>query len=112
MTVGKAIGHAELETEGKADRIEGGVQNAFGGLKDTLSREKVSRRNDRANSSGERSKRAQAHERSNDMSRSMLYLLIGLLAAGILVVGYLYHQESQSGIDIEIGEQGITIEGN
>lgn len=46
------------------------------------------------------------------MSRSMLYLLVGLLAAGILVVGYLYYQESQSGIDIEIGEQGITIEGN
>ena len=46
------------------------------------------------------------------MSRNTLYLLIGLLAAGILVVGYLYYQESQSGIDIAIGEQGITIEGN
>jgi uncharacterized protein YjbJ (UPF0337 family) len=34
--VGKAIGDAKLETEGKADRIEGGVQNAVGGLKDTL----------------------------------------------------------------------------
>ena len=46
------------------------------------------------------------------MSRNILYLLIGLLAAGILVFGYLYYQESQSGIDIEIGDQGITIEGN
>lgn len=46
------------------------------------------------------------------MSRNMLYLLIGLLAAGILAVGYLYYQESQSGIDIEIGEQGVRIEGN
>jgi hypothetical protein len=46
------------------------------------------------------------------MTRSMLFLLIGLLAAGILVVGYLYYQESQSGIDIEIGEQGISIQGN
>lgn len=46
------------------------------------------------------------------MSRNSLYLLVGLLAAGILVVGYLYYQESQSGIDIEIGDQGITIEGN
>jgi predicted negative regulator of RcsB-dependent stress response len=46
------------------------------------------------------------------MSRNMLYLVIGLLVAGVLVVGYLYYQESQSGIDIEIGEQGITIEGN
>lgn len=34
--VGKAIGDAKLETEGKADRIEGGAQNAVGGLKDTL----------------------------------------------------------------------------
>ena len=46
------------------------------------------------------------------MSRSVLYLVIGLLAAGVLVVGYLYYQESQSGINIEIGEQGVTIEGN
>ncbi len=46
------------------------------------------------------------------MNRNMLYLVIGLLAAGVLVVGYLYYQESQSGIDIEIGEQGVTIQGN
>jgi hypothetical protein len=46
------------------------------------------------------------------MSRNTLYLLVGLLAAGILVVGYLYYQESRSGIDIEIGEQGISIQGN
>jgi hypothetical protein len=60
----------------------------------------------------ETSKRAQAHERSKSMSRNTLYLLVGLLAAGILVVGYLYYQESRSGIDIEIGEQGISIQGN
>ena len=34
--VGKAIGDAKLETEGKADRIEGKVQNAVGGLKDKI----------------------------------------------------------------------------
>ena len=34
--VGKAIGDAKLETEGKADKVEGKVQNAVGGLKDTL----------------------------------------------------------------------------
>ena len=45
------------------------------------------------------------------MSRNVLYLVIALLAAGILVVGYLYYQESQSGIDIEIGKKGVTIEG-
>jgi hypothetical protein len=46
------------------------------------------------------------------MSRNLLYLVIALLVAGVAVVGYLYYEESQSGIDIEIGEQGITIEGN
>jgi len=46
------------------------------------------------------------------MSRGMLYLIVGLLAAVVLVVGYLYYQESQSGIDIEIGEQGVKIDGN
>ncbi len=33
---GKAVGDAKLESEGKADKIEGKVQNAIGGLKDTL----------------------------------------------------------------------------
>jgi uncharacterized protein YjbJ (UPF0337 family) len=36
QTVGKAVGDAKLQSEGKADKIEGKVQNAFGGLKDTL----------------------------------------------------------------------------
>ena len=34
--VGKAVGDAKLEAQGKADKIEGKVQNAIGGLKDTL----------------------------------------------------------------------------
>ncbi len=34
--VGKAIGDAKLEAEGKAAKIEGKVQNALGGLKDAL----------------------------------------------------------------------------
>jgi hypothetical protein len=46
------------------------------------------------------------------MSRNVLYLVIGLLAAGVVAVGYLYYQESRSGINIEIGEHGVTIEGN
>lgn len=45
------------------------------------------------------------------MSRNMLYLMIGLLVTGVLVVGYLYYQESQSGVRIELGEHGVTIEG-
>lgn len=34
--VGKAVGDSKLESDGKADKIEGKVQNAIGGLKDTL----------------------------------------------------------------------------
>ncbi len=34
--VGKATGDAKLETEGKADKIEGKVQNAVGGVRDKL----------------------------------------------------------------------------
>src|SRR5271166_2266451 len=36
QAVGKAVGDAKLESEGKADKIEGKVQNAVGGIKDTL----------------------------------------------------------------------------
>ena len=36
QVVGKAVGDAKLESEGKADKIEGKVQNAIGGLKDTV----------------------------------------------------------------------------
>jgi uncharacterized protein YjbJ (UPF0337 family) len=35
-TVGKVTGDAKLESEGKADKVAGKVQNAIGGLKDTL----------------------------------------------------------------------------
>jgi uncharacterized protein YjbJ (UPF0337 family) len=36
QVVGKAIGDAKLETDGKADVIEGKVQNAIGSIADTL----------------------------------------------------------------------------
>jgi len=36
VAVGKAVGDAKLESEGRADKIEGTVQNAVGGIKDTL----------------------------------------------------------------------------
>jgi uncharacterized protein YjbJ (UPF0337 family) len=35
-TAGKATGDAKLEADGRADKVEGKVQNAIGGLKDTL----------------------------------------------------------------------------
>jgi len=34
--LGKATGNAKLEAEGKAEKIEGKVQNAVGGLKDAI----------------------------------------------------------------------------
>lgn len=34
--VGKAIGDTKLESEGKADKVEGKIQNAIGGIKDTV----------------------------------------------------------------------------
>ncbi len=34
--VGKALGDAKLRWEGKADKLEGTVQNAIGGLKDAI----------------------------------------------------------------------------
>lgn len=36
QTVGKAVGDAKLEAEGRASKLKGKVQNAIGGLKDTL----------------------------------------------------------------------------
>ena len=36
QVVGKAVGDAKLESEGKVDKMEGKVQNAIGGLKDAL----------------------------------------------------------------------------
>jgi uncharacterized protein YjbJ (UPF0337 family) len=34
--IGKVVGDAKLQADGKADKAEGKVQNAIGGLKDAL----------------------------------------------------------------------------
>ncbi|MCY0147817.1 CsbD family protein [Hoeflea sp. G2-23] len=36
VAIGKTIGDAKLETQGEADKAEGKVQNAVGGIKDTV----------------------------------------------------------------------------
>ncbi|MFZ3035053.1 MAG: hypothetical protein WA138_13700 [Parvibaculum sp.] len=46
------------------------------------------------------------------MNRNTLYLIIGALAAAVIVVGYFYYQESQSGVSIQIGDHGVKIDGN
>jgi len=38
LAAGKATGDAKLQADGRADKIEGKVQNAIGGLKDALKR--------------------------------------------------------------------------
>ena len=34
--IGKATGDAKLQSDGKADKVEGTVQNAIGGVRDTV----------------------------------------------------------------------------
>lgn len=34
--LGKAVGDAKLVAEGKADRVEGKIQNAVGGIEDSI----------------------------------------------------------------------------
>ena len=34
VTIGKATGDAKLQADGRADKIEGKLQNAIGGVKD------------------------------------------------------------------------------
>jgi uncharacterized protein YjbJ (UPF0337 family) len=36
QAIGKATGDAKLQTDGKADKIEGKVQNAIGGVNDAV----------------------------------------------------------------------------
>jgi len=45
------------------------------------------------------------------MSRNFLFLLVGVLAVVAAGASYMYYQERQSGIEIEIGKNGITIDG-
>jgi len=46
------------------------------------------------------------------MNRNALTLLIGVLIVAVGVFGYLYYQERQqtAGIDINVGESGISIQ--
>ncbi len=46
------------------------------------------------------------------MGRNGLYLLLGALVVAIVVIGYLLYQERQktSGIDINVGKGGISVE--
>lgn len=45
------------------------------------------------------------------MNRNVLLIVIGALAVVAAGASYLYYQERQSGIDIQIDEHGISIDG-
>ena len=34
--IGKVVGDAKLQSDGKAEQVEGKIQNAVGGMKDTV----------------------------------------------------------------------------
>jgi RsiW-degrading membrane proteinase PrsW (M82 family) len=46
------------------------------------------------------------------MNRNVLYLVIGVLAVAAVVLGYQFYQERQkaTGIQIDVGKGGISIE--
>jgi predicted negative regulator of RcsB-dependent stress response len=46
------------------------------------------------------------------MNRNILYLVIGALVVVIAVIGYSFYQERQktTGIEINVGKSGISIE--
>lgn len=46
------------------------------------------------------------------MNRNILYLIIGALAVVAVVLGYQFYQERQrtTGVEISVGEHGISIE--
>jgi len=48
------------------------------------------------------------------MNRNGLYVLIAALVAAVLVLGYMYYREQQkpSGVEIRLGEDGVSIESN
>ncbi len=46
------------------------------------------------------------------MNRNALYLVIALLAVGVIALGYQHYKDSQTGINIQIGDHGVTIQGN
>ncbi len=46
------------------------------------------------------------------MNRNSTYLIVAVLAAAVIVLGYLYFQERQktSGVEISVGHNSISVE--
>lgn len=45
------------------------------------------------------------------MSRKLLVILLVVLGVGVAVLGYLYYQEQQSGLEIRIDGDGVSVDG-
>ena len=52
------------------------------------------------------------NQRISSMNRTTNFLIIGALSVAVAVLGYWYYQERQqkSGIEINVGRSGITVE--
>jgi predicted negative regulator of RcsB-dependent stress response len=47
------------------------------------------------------------------MKRNNLYLIIGVLAVAVVIVGYLYYREQQkTRLEIKVNDQGLSVETN
>jgi hypothetical protein len=47
------------------------------------------------------------------MNRSGLYLVIAVLALAVIGLGvYVYREETRSGVEIKIGEDGLSVQEN
>lgn len=45
------------------------------------------------------------------MSRNTLYIVLAILAVGAAIIGYMVYQDQQTtGVEIKIGEGGISIQ--
>jgi len=54
-----------------------------------------------------------AANRNPRMSRQTLYIVIAIVAVGAAIIGYMVYQDQQSsGVEIKIGEGGISIQEN
>jgi uncharacterized membrane protein YidH (DUF202 family) len=45
------------------------------------------------------------------MNRKLLLTIVVVLGVGVAVLGYLYYQEQQSGVEIRINSDGVSVDG-
>src|SRR5271166_2714726 len=78
--IGKAVGDAKLQSDGKADKVEGKLQNAIGGLKDALKKLRT------ACASRHASTRVRATRRGGKHTMKKAMVLAGAAMIGVVVL--------------------------